>query len=1085
MIKSSDNNKSMGDFPVVAIGAYEGGVEAIMQVTSNLLPDSGMSYVIAYYGKLADGSLADLIARNAKIPVKEIINHVEFISDHIYIVPDNAVITAEFGQLKLKTSPRDLKGTKPIDTLFTSLAETYKSRAMSVVLSGESYDGAAGIKVVKEFGGATLVQDPKTASFSGMPMAAIDSLAADYILPPTEIAGKLLQIRQSYESNYGYTERENLAEKEEQLLTEIKEIVLQRTGHNFQHYKSPTLRRRIARRMVLANLKSLSDYLNFLRNDFVEQEQLFNDFLIPVTYFFRDAKVFDSIVANIFPKLFQKASGGTLRFWVAGCSTGEEAYSLAICLHEFMASRTDDVRIQIFASDISPGATAKARTGIYGFQDLQNVSESRLTNYFTKRDGVYRVKKVIRDMCVFAIHNLASDTPFTRIDMITCRNVLIYFDSYMQSKVFDTFHYALRDDGFLVLGKSESTAATHLFETVGRNEKFYKRKFAPEKPSLPPFKPSPYMLEHLEDLGRTEPTNFSKLISDVLLPRYAPAYVVINAQQEIVNFQGDTGPFLLPASGAPSFNLLRMARTGINIELRSALALARGSGVSVKRKHIEIPDADFVASIEVIPLQDSKHTVVLFRKGELPSSDAEKGLTSAVQQDRVMELESELSMLREDIRSITEEQQLSYNELQISNEELLAGNEELHVLNEEYQAASEELQSNNEELIYVNDELIDRHEQLLSMRQYAESIIDTIHEHIVVLTYDLRIKSFNPAFNRYFSKVEDLVGRSLFEIGSRRWDILELKQLLTDVAEKNTSVENYRLKTSFSGIGERSLLLNARQIVTDKPTEMILLAIEDITELEEAHGRVLKKKDELEYYNEQLKSFSWGASHDLQEPLRKILTFSQMILQEDNGISEKSRFALGRINIAAAKMATLIRDLMAYTTTITPNEPVKITDLNVLLKKVTSGLKEVINKHGAEIEAENLPKLEVRPQQFKQLLSNLLENSIIYRKAEAPPKIQITSSIASPEEITEFGGDSEMKYIKITVSDNGMGFDSHQSEKIFTPFFKLHSKDESLGSGLGLTLCRQILRNHNGIIKANGNGDEGAAVVLYLPERQS
>ncbi|MDR6969290.1 two-component system CheB/CheR fusion protein [Flavobacterium arsenatis] len=1091
MTKLSEySEKKIQAFPVVGIGASAGGLDAFMKFVEQIPHDSGMAYVATLHHPLPEeGNLAKALSALSKIPVVEIINDMVFEANHIYIIPENRVLATEYGFLKLSSRNRNERKFHPIDTFFTSLAEVYKSSAIGVLLSGASSDGTTGLKVIKEFGGATVAQDPETTPFRTMPQNAIDSEATDYILPPESMPSQLLHIRHSFEANYAYTESEHIPEDEEEMLSQIIKIIYTRTGNDFRHYKQPTIRRRIARRMVVTQKEELADYLNYLRNDKAEQDYLFNDLLIPVSYFFRDFKIFESLNDTIFPQLVQNSTSKTLRIWVAGCSTGEEAYSLAISLHEFLLSRKHDIKVQIFASDISERVITKARAGAYALHDLENVSETRLANYFTKREGTYHVNKVIREMCVFAVHNFIKDPPFAKIDMISCRNVLIYFDSFLQNKVLNTFHYALKENGFLFLGKSESAVGvSHLFEAVAKHEKMYVKKFTPGKYTVEASKT--VLVQEQKKLNieqKTKPdTDFRKMASDILFSRFTPAGVVIDEHQDIVHFYGDTGPFLLPSPGKPNFNILKMAREGLSFELRNTLLKVKESGEVARKESIRVKNQNYLVDIEIIPLNtDDHYQMVVFKKKEIiPQNEDDSNKRKTSELKRIAELESELSQLKEDIKRVTEEQQIAFEELQTTNEELLSSSEELQALNDELESSTEELQSNNEELMCVNDELRDRQEQLTSVSNYAESIIRSVREPLIVLDKELRIKSANPAFYSYFKTTElEAEGKAFFDIGTSQWEISELKALFKNVLDDKRGIDDYKIKTIFPKIGERTLMLNARSVIDAVPTEMLLVTLEDVTNIENSNEKLLRKNNELQLYNEQLQSFSWAASHDLQEPLRKITMFSKLILEEDKGIAEKSRYNLERIVIATENMRQLIEDLMGYTRTIAIENELKKTDLNVLLKKTLTDLKDIIKEKDTVVTASVLPKVEVLPQQFQQLFSNLIINSIKYSKDDVQPQIAITADKATDDEISTLGGNPELEYFKISVSDNGIGFPDSQAEKIFDAFFRLHAKDKFRGSGLGLALCRKIVHNHNGFIKATGKIDEGATMMIYIPSK--
>jgi len=1082
--------KTVQNFPVVGIGASAGGLDAFRKLIQAIPKDSGMAYVIVQHlSPDHPSNLPDILSKTAQIPVHEIINDINLAPDHIYIIPENNNLVTEDGVLKLHNRTRGEKKNNSIDIFFESLAYVHKSFAIGVILSGTAFDGTFGLKKIKELGGITIAQDPETASFKGMPQSAIDSDMVDYVLAPERIPEQLVQIRKSYDTNHGYTEEEHIPKNEEEILHQILNLVLLRTGNDFNHYKKPTIRRRIARRMVVARKESLEDYFNLLRNDKTEQDSLFNDFLIPVTYFFRDSKFFESLPEIAFPHLIQHTVNNNLRIWVAGCASGEEAYSLAITIHEYLVLKNKkDIKVQIFASDISEKCITKARTAIYTAQDVQHISPSRLQNYFTKRDGHYHINKVIRDMCIFAIHNFIKDPPFARIDLVSCRNVLIYFDPFLQNKVLSSFHYSLKEKGVLFLGKSETTANAHnLFDPVGKIEKIYVRKYAAGRYVPEAFKPS--NLNAREKVETQEKkvfpqTDFRKIASDILFLKYTPASVIINEHLEIVHFHGDTSPFLLPSPGKPNFNILKMAREGISFELRNGILKAKEENKNVIKENITVKEQQYLASFEIVSIpNDKEHMMVLFYKHPIPEIDKEGNSKRKVSdQLRITELENELAQLREDIKRVTEEQQTAFEELQTTNEELLSSSEELQAMNEELETSTEELQSNNEELMCVNDELMDRQEQLISMRNYSESIFKTIREPLLIIDKDFFIKSANPSFYKYFQTTEkETEGHSFFEIGDCQWDIPEFKHQILKMINEKTTIEDFKVDTMCKGIGKKIMMVNARRILNTKPPGMILIALEDITDIIAANEQLTLKNTELETYNAQLEAFTSSASHDLQEPLRKIYMFGKRVIDNEPNISEASKHDLDRMLFSVSNMSQLVADLITYSRINYIEKEFKKTDLNVLFKKIIADIKDTILETNAIISIPSFPQLNVIPFQIQQLFTNLILNAIKYAKPNVAPTIKLDTEQTYTEEILALGGKKEDRYVKISVNDNGIGFDQLFENKIFEPFYRLHNKDNYQGSGLGLTLCKKIVANHNGFITVKSKIDEGTTFYIYLP----
>ncbi|MCV2485063.1 ATP-binding protein [Flavobacterium sp. SH_e] len=1077
------------NFSLTAIACSTEELEALHKIVSQIPNNSGIVYVILkHFSSNNQNNLVAELSKSAKIPVVEIVNKIDFQPNHIYIVPENNYITAEEGVLKMYSIKRIDKIINNIDISFEAIAQIHKIFAVGVVLSGTTLDGTYGLKKIKEFGGITIVQDPETASFKTMPQNAIEAVTVDFILAPENIAFELNNIRKSYLSNHAYSDEEHISKKEEEVLNQILNLILQKTGNDFFNYKKPTIRRRITRRMLVLKKETMSDYYTILRNDKKEQELLFNDLLIPVTYFFRDEDSFKSLSETILPQIVQNCTNNTLRLWSAACSTGEEAYSLAIIISEYLSAQNiTDLKVQIFASDISEQCIAKARSAIYSAQDVLNISETRLENYFTKRDGHYHVNKIIRDMCIFATHNFIKDPPFAKIDLVSCRNVLIYLTAFLQEKVLGSFHYSLKEKGFLFLGKSESAnIAPNLFDAVVKQDKIYAKKFTPARYVPQAFKPSNAITNKLKTYESSNlETDFRKVADDILFSRYTPSSVIINEHLEIVHFHGDTSPFLLPAPGRPNFNILKMAREGISFELRNAISEIRKNKENIILENLSVKDQNYQASVEILTLlNDEDHLMVLFHKSPIPETDFNsKNDKKSADQLRIIELEKELSQLREDIKRVTEEQQIAFEELQTTNEELLSSTEELQAMNEELETSTEELQSNNQELMCTNDELLDRQEQLLSMRHYAESIVQTIREPLIIIDKDYNVKSANPSFYKYFSSSEkDTEGLSFFEIGNCQWDIPEFKDLIFKMLVQKQTIEDYKLQILCNGNEKKTLMVNARLIQNTKPDGMILLAFEDITDLLASNELLNKRNAELQIYNEQLENFTSSASHDLQEPLNKIHMLCQRIFEKENGLSENGKHNLQRVMYSVKNMSQLIADLINYSRINFTEKKFKKTDFNLLVKKTLNDIKDSIEEKKAVVTVDiTVNSINAIAFQIQQLLTNLILNSIKYSKEKIAPEISIETMKASSEEIINLGGNTETEYIKINVTDNGIGFDKDFESRIFEPFYRLHGKGEYAGSGLGLTLVKKIVSNHNGFIKASSKVGIGTTMSIYLP----
>jgi two-component system CheB/CheR fusion protein len=873
MAKTKENKNqppaTTQNFPIIGIGASAGGLDAFKKLLAAIPENSGMAYVLVQHlDPTHESYLPEILQRVTKIPVFEITEDIHLAPDHIYTIPSNKILISTDGVLQL--TPRDKKKLNlSIDAFFISLADVHKDFAVGVVLSGTGSDGTLGLKAIKENGGFSFAQDKESSAYDGMPQNAINAGVVDFILSPEKIPAQLLKITNAFKLSHVYKEpKEEVPKDDEEIFKQILLLLNNRSGVDFSYYKQPTFRRRIARRIAIVNKHNLEEYLEFLRTNEAEQDALFQDVLIPVTAFFRDTKTFKNLTETVFPTLFaNKSAGEPTRIWIAGCSTGEEVFSIAICLHEFLGEKIADTKIQIFASDISQKAIKKARSAIYTKAELANISDSQLKKYFVKSNGNYEVSKVIREMCVFALHNFLKDPPFAKMDLISCRNVLIYMDTFLQKKAFSTFHYALKEKGFLLLGKSETVGtSSDLFTQFNKNDKIYSRKAVSGRfiPIAAAHKEKSLVTkEKTVILLKATQTDFRKSAESIMIYK-SPASVVVNEQMDIVHIHGDITPFLVQPEGKPTHNLMKMAREGLAFELRNAIHKAKTNEEDVTKESVPIKlnGERSLVTFEITPLTNTVdlHFLIQFEKKIVPPEKDEEKSTSKKENTvlkRNTELESELSETREDMRSITEDMEASNEELQSANEELQSSNEEMQSLNEELETSREEIQSTNEELIIVNQELLDKQDQLNASRYYSESIVSSLRHPLIVLDKKLQIKTANVAFYKYFNAEEnETEGKFLYEIQDNQWDDSLMRSMLERILPKQVRLDDFEIKLKFPIIGMRTLVLNARQIINEKDKEqLILLAIEDVTETSAAREIIEKNKKRSDQENKLLFDF--------------------------------------------------------------------------------------------------------------------------------------------------------------------------------------------------------------------------------------
>ena len=768
-------------FPVVGIGASAGGLEAFSKVFSALPVDTGMAFVvIQHLDPSHESQLAELLAKTTAMPVKIATESAPVEPNCVYVIPHAAEMTILSGRLHLSSrNQTEHHPFLPINRFFESLAQECKQRAIGVLLSGTGSDGCLGLQEIKAFGGVTFAQNEESAKFSGMPLNAIKSGAADFVSPPSQIALELTRI-----SKHNYLENpdaENL-NSIPQAYKEIIDLLRNHTGVDFSDYRDNSIRRRISRRLLLCNIHSLAEYARYLKKDRAEIETLYRDILINVTCFFRDPNVFEALKTTVFPEIIKnKSPESPIRIWVPGCSTGQEVYSIAIALLEFLDTEPMRPPIQIFGTDLCDARSIeRARAGLYPESIAAEVSPLRLSRFFSREEEGFRVGRVIRDICIFAKQNVAVDPPFSRMDLISCRNLLIYLSATLQRRVIPAFHYALNPNGFLLLGSSETVGRfTDLFQVVDSKNKIH-AKIATVTRAYPHFNaasasPVP---PHPMPIQERQPNvlDLQKEADRLLLNRYAPAGVLINEDMEVLQFRGRTGAYLEPAQGEASFNLLRMARENLFSPIRAAIDEARQQARPIRKFGIRFRDGNQIneLNLEVIPvkLPSSNHGgfLILFEPlrdetGNLVAPQpAQAQPVLPVEQGELDQLRQDLANAKEYLQSIIEQQAAANEELRSANEEVLSANEELQSTNEELQTSKEELQSTIEETTTVNEELQNRNQELARANDDLLNLLSSVKIPIVIFGTDLRIRRFTPAAGKTLGLIPADIGRSISNI---------------------------------------------------------------------------------------------------------------------------------------------------------------------------------------------------------------------------------------------------------------------------------------------------------------------------------
>ena len=749
--------------------------------------------------------LASLLAKATTMPVLEIRNRMIIKPNHVYVIPPNKNVDLKSGRLNLRPRGKT-RIANSVDHFFYSLAREHRGCAIGVVLSGTGSDGTSGLTEIKNAGGITFAQDEKSAKFSGMPAhATLDSV--DFVLPPEKIAFELVRV--------GRDPNLTLAPKSEGEVAEmvyakdfqrILALLRVQTGVDMSQYRDTTIKRRIQRRMIVCTKHTLPEYIELLEKDRKESDALFNDVLINVTSFFRDPEMFEALKTHIFPQIL-KIAPPIIRIWVPACSTGQEAYSIAIALLELLEQKPNAPGIQIFATDVRENVIEKGRRGYYTDGIENEVSPERLRRFFTREDGGYRVSKSIRDLCIFAKQNVTADPPFSRMDLVSCRNLLIYLTPMLQRQVVSTFHYALNSIGYLVLGNSETVGAnSDMFEPLDRKYKFYSKKGAAIRPFLhfaaPDLKSKTIVAGRTASVQTWTPADFQKEADRILLGRYAPPGVLVNSNLEVLQFRGRTSAYLEPPTGEASFNLLKMARENLALELGTAIREAKRKNASVQR-NIRLHDHDKFrrVNLEVIPLKLSsspeKCFLVLFAHADrrhgstlrhAKNEIVDKEIPASGKNLELKRLRTELGAAREYLRGIIEQHDASNEELKCANEEVLSSNEELQSTNEQLGTAKEELQSSNEELQTLNEELQTRNAELNLLNNDLNNLLTSVRIPILMFGSDLRIRRFNAAAGELFQMKPAVLGRPIHSI-DLPIGIRDLENLLLEVIDRVVTKE--------------------------------------------------------------------------------------------------------------------------------------------------------------------------------------------------------------------------------------------------------------------------------------------------------
>ena len=925
-LTQNPNNK----FMVVGLGASAGGIQALKEFFSRVSTDSGMAYVvILHMSPEHESKLAEILQVTCSLPVTQVSNREGIVPNHVYVIPPNQKLEITDGHLVLTTMIGIEERRSPVDLFFRTLAEARESEAVAVILSGTGANGSMGLKRIKEHGGVAFVQDLNEAEYSDMPRNAIATGMVDYILPVAQIPAKIL----SYKAHVGTVQipeqPEETPKTDEQALVDIFTHLRIRTGHDFSNYKRATILRRIDRRLGLREVNSLSDYSRYLREKPSEVQLLMKDLLISVTNFFRDHESIEMLTSKVMPRLFEsKKSDEPIRVWVPGCATGEEAYSIAILFSEYLSTNVRPPSLQIFATDLDQEAIQVAREGLYKDAEVADISPERLRRFFNRESDGYRVRRELREVILFAAHNVIKDPPFSHLDLISCRNLLIYLNRIAQTRVLEVFHFALNPSGYLFLGASESVDGTgDLFGVVDKEHHIFRSRPVPSRAFPVPevtFRPILSLTEREktpEERRAIERLSYADLHLR-LLEQYGPPSVVVNEEYDIVHLSDRAGKYLQVTGGEPSHNLLKVIRPELRLELRTALYQAVNDRTNVEARGLTVGIEEGVQLVDIIVrpvLREEDATrgfvLVLFEEAGTPENTA---IRRAVASDDPLarRLEDELVHSKSQLRATVEQYEIQQEELRASNEELQAMNEELRSAAEELETSKEELQSINEELTTVNQELKIKIEELSQANNNFQNLMNSTNIGTVFLDRTLTVRQFTPAARETFNLIPTDIGRPLMDITSK----LDEQDLLPTIDSVLSNLKTIEREVKAN---DRSFILSVSPYRTgDDRIDGVVITLVDVTDLtraredlrvarENLESQVSERTKELGDANEALK-IEIARRQDVEDARLQLL--SELVTAQEN---ERRRVSLDLHDQLGQQLTTLRLKLESLKSTIT------------------------------------------------------------------------------------------------------------------------------------------------------------------------
>jgi two-component system CheB/CheR fusion protein len=1061
---------------IVGIGASAGGLQAIESFFDNMPSDSGMAFVVVQHLSPDFKSLMDeLLARHTEMVIHKVTDRLTVEPNSIYLIPPEQNMALSHGKLLLTEQDSHRGLNLPIDIFFKSLAMDAGERAVCVVLSGTGSDGSRGLVEVNEAGGLVIAQSAESAGFDGMPRAAISTGKSHLICSPDQMPTKILEYAANPDrAAIAIEDGENDPVTSENGLAAIFRLFRHEFGIDFSLYKPTTIHRRIERRMRLVKSNDFGEYARYTETDREEMESLYRDLLVEVTQFFRDPDAFNVLREEVIPKLVSSSDPSIeLRVWVPGCATGEEAYTYAILIHDALLAAKRAQSFKIFATDVHKTSLETASTAVYPMEAIENVPSDLRSRYFNVSNGLAHVKRELRLSVIFASNDLTKDPPFTKIDLISCRNVLIYLEPKIQKRILSLFHFGLKTGGTLVLGPSETLGELeNEFEPLDRHWRIYCKRRDIRLPDSARMPLTPVLSNIVHDTSPAFVANSPKpssglLVSNVyedLLLKYVPPSLLVNGFFELIHSFGDARKLLTQPEGKPTLDVLKMINGDLRVAVSAALHKANHEGERVAFSNIRVridEEVEKQFTVVVEPYKKSREQMFLIcleeaEDAELPADATLPGapatfVVSDDSNDRIYHLERELTYTRETLQTTVEELESSNEELQSTNEELIASNEEL-------QSTNEELHSVNEELYTVNAEHKQKIEELTQLTMDMDNLLKSTEIGTIFLDRELQIRMFTPAISSAFNVMPQDIGRPIDHIAYK----LDNSRLLTQVGEvlateKPSSVE-------VKARGGRVFLQRIQPYrMEDGMVDGIVMTLTDVTALREAEAMV-----SLTAITEELPSFAYAVSHDFQTPLRHIHQHCE-ILAEDLG-GESSESVLKSLSVLKASSITvrrLIECLLEYSRINTNSEQFAVVDMQRLAESLLASLRDTMSKYEAEVHFDELPNVTGDVKQIKQLLIHLVDNAIRYC-GDKKPRVLLS-------------GSRQGEFCEFSVRDNGIGIDEDHRDKVFTIFRRLGIKQDVAGRGMGLALARRIVTRHGGRIWLTSDVNAGTTVSFTLP----